>query len=361
MSFDHKSYIRSLLHCIYFKSKNISNKVKIPEIQHCEDSDVTVAFICDEMTWCDYAPFVNAIFLHPYTWRKQLDSIRPDFLFCESAWCGIDKYPNCWRGMIYKDHRLCFDNRKILLDIITYCNQNNIPTVYWNKEDPVYFHHSVYDFADTALYFDFVYTTAVECIELYQKIGCSNVGLLPFGVNTALFNSNKRVFKKKTAVFAGSWFSDQPNRCKALERLLDYVIAQGWDLDIYDRKFESTGKRFRFPVKYRKYIRPSVPYEMIPEICKKYEYAVNVNTVTESETMMSRRLLQMAACGIKVLSNTTAAQKNLRTVVTFKHIKKDLYLVTGDIDRIRKFYSTEIQFLNCIEQVVNENYKLEMK
>lgn len=308
-----------------------------------------------------YAPFVNAVFLHPYTWRKQLDSIRPDFLFCESAWCGIDKYPNCWRGRVYKDRRILFENRKELLAIVAYCKANNIKTVFWNKEDPTFFQHQIYDFTDTALHFDYIFTTAIECVEKYHKLGHKNVYLLPFGVNTTLFNPYNRKYYPHTVIFAGSWFSDQPKRCADLEEILDYVIANGWKLDIYDRKFESKGKRFRFPVKYQKYIRPPVPYEKIPETCKKYEYAVNVNTVTESKTMTSRRLLQMTACGIKVLSNTTAAQKNLSTVVTFKHIENDLYLITGDIDRIRKFYSTEIQFLNCIKQVVNENYKLEMK
>lgn len=267
------------------------------------DKRPRVAFICDEMTWQDFHPYTDAIFLHPKVWRKQLEEFRPDILFCESAWSGIEKYSSVWRGRIYKDRRVSFENRDILLQIVAYCRQQGTQTVFWNKEDPAYFAHPVYDFTDTALHFDYVFTTAAECVDGYRSRGHGHVFLLPFGVNTDMFYPEEKARKENTVMFAGSWFSDHPERCKALEKLLDYAIAQGWKLDIYDRYSHSSESKFRFPEKYASYLRPAVPFSEMPEVYRKYTYAINVNTVVGSPTMISRRILQLAASGITILSN----------------------------------------------------------
>ena len=304
------------------------------------------------MTWVDYSEYVTSTFLHPRTWKKQIDELKPDLLFCESAWCGIDEYPNCWRGRVYHDTRLFFENRKELLSIIEYCKLNKIKTVFWNKEDPVYFKHQIYDFTETALQFDFIFTTAIECIDKYKALGNMNVYLLPFGVNTSLFNPENRSFKPKTVIFAGSWFPDQPKRCEDLEKILDYVISQGWKLDIYDRKSECKGSKFRFPAKYDKYIRPAVPYSAIPDLCKQYEYAINVNTVTDSETMFSRRLLQMVMCDVTVISNYSVALSKNEAYLTFSNINENIIFVNGNKSKIKKDFSTEKQIENLLSTVL---------
>ena len=75
--------------------------------------------------------------------------------------------------------------------------------------------------------------------------------------------------------------------------LFDHVLEQGMQLDIYDRKSGSGGKNFRFPARYEPYIHPGVPYPELPALLGRYEYALNVNSVTDSQTMCSRRVLQI--------------------------------------------------------------------
>lgn len=264
-----------------------------------------VAFLCDEMTWQDFKGCCSPVFLHPKVWREQLDSFRPEVFFCESAWSGIEAYPAVWRGRIYRDKRITFENRDVLLEILAYCRENGIPTVFWNKEDPTYFNHAVQDFSDTALMFDCIFTTAQECVACYRERGHQHVYLLPFGVNTDMFYPAPEKQRKNAAVFAGSWFGDHPKRCQELAALLDYTLDRGWDLVIYDRNSSAPEERFRFPEKYAPYIRPAVPFTRMPEVCREYEYAINVNTVVDSSTMISRRVLQLAASGATIISNET--------------------------------------------------------
>ncbi len=309
-----------------------------------------VAFLCDDMTWQDVHGCCNGIFLHPRLWREQLESFEPDFLFCEAAWTGIKGYEGAWRGRVYRDRRLLFDNRGVLLDILSHCRDRGIPTVFWGKEDPTFFQHPVYDFTSTALAFDFIFTTAEECVERYRALGHPRVGLLPFGVDTARFYPTERTPEPGTAVFAGSWFGDQPERCAALERLLDFSLSLGLHLDIYDRKFGARQKRFQFPERYQNYLRPPVAYADTPELFRRYEYGINVNTVGSSATMCSRRLLQLAASGSTILSNETPVFSTLRDCLeVWQAGEPGLVYARGDIAQIQALHSAQGQFLAALE------------
>ncbi|WP_294700993.1 CgeB family protein [uncultured Flavonifractor sp.] len=311
-----------------------------------------VAFICDEMTWQDFSPCCNAVFLHPALWREQMEEFQPDFLFCEAAWSGIRGYEGVWRGRVYRDRRLRFENRRVLLELLSYCRVHQIPTVFWAKEDPIFFQHPVYDYTQTALEFDLVFTTARECIERYRALGHTRVFLLPFGVDTDRFYPDGSVPQAGTAVFAGSWFGDQPERCRVLERLLDFSLERGLELEIYDRKYNSGQKRFRFPSRYSPYLHPPVPYEQTPEMFRRYEYAINVNTVTNSATMCSRRLLQLAACGATIISNQTEVFSTLSDCLeTWDSDCDGIVFARGNLSRIAARYSTQQQFLSVQSEV----------
>ena len=271
---------------------------------------VKAAFICDEMTWIDLAPQCRSIFLMPGSWREQMERFQPDLFFCESAWSGIPPAEGCWRGRIYRNRSVLFENRRILLEILRYCRERGIPTVFWNKEDPPENLDSRYDFIDTAVRFDHVFTSAEECVEIYQALGCGHVGVLPFMVNTAVYYPAPGPAREGDRVlFAGSWFGDQDARCQATRALFDYVLGKGMGLDIYDRHSESVEERFSFPEEYAPYLHPSVPTDRVPALMRRYGMALNVNTETASRTMFSRRALYLAACGLTVLSNPSAGMR----------------------------------------------------
>lgn len=354
--------VHSLAHYVYLKVGESSRLHTISE-QMEQDTALwgstlysavfpRIAFLCDEMTWQDFRPQCNGIFLHPLTWREQMERFRPELFFCEAAWSGIRQYDGVWRGRVYQDHRLLFDNRGILLDVLSYCRAQEIPTVFWAKEDPVFFHHPVYDFTQTALLFDGIFTTAAECMQQYRALGHPNVFLLPFGVDTERFHPDGYNPEVGSAVFAGSWFGDQEERCQALERLFEYSMNLGLRLDIYDRKYYEGKKRFQFPAKYRPYCHPPVAYEDTPELFHRYEYAINVNTVTDSPTMCSRRLLQLAASGNTIISNAATALSTLSDVLEIQPSDEPgIVFVRSRTGQIEERYSIKRQFSDVIAQV----------
>ena len=321
--------------------KNDRLLFRSPSGKGSADKQPRVAFICDEMTWQDFEPFADCIFLHPKVWKKQLEQFRPDIFFCESAWSGIEAYPNVWRGRIYRDQRVNFENRDVLLDILAYCRKRGIRTVFWNKEDPTYFGHPIYDFMDTALRFDCIFTTAGECIDGYRAGGHDRVALLPFGVNTRMFHPEESIRKENRIMFAGSWFAEHTDRCKALEKLLDYAISQGWKLDIYDRNSNTQDQRFAFPEKYAPYLRPAVPFAQMPEVYRQYTHAINVNTVVGSPTMLSRRVLQLAASGVTILSNDAQGLQSLSDCLQICPCGEEgIVLIHPDVQAIQKHASS---------------------
>lgn len=264
--------------------------------------EIKIAIIADQFTYNSFSYECNLIYLTPKNWKYIFEIEKPDLFFCESTWSGKDK--NEWHFRIYRNDSLLFENRKTLFDILDYCKENKIPTVFWNKEDPAFFNDLEHNFASTASYFDYIFTTDINCIERYkQKYHCTNVDVLMFAVQPRIFNPIKvKNMKNKKAIFAGSWYKEHPNRNKELENILDWFIELGWDLEIHDRNFDSLSN---FPDKYKKYIYPAVTYEKTADLYKEANIVININTITESDTMFARRVFEIAACGRLIISNNS--------------------------------------------------------
>ncbi len=256
---------------------------------------VKIGAICDQMTFDDLRQECSVVAVTPGNWRTVLMDMPPDLLFCESAWYGPAESGGSWRGRIYRSHYVLFEQRKALFDILKACKQQNIPTVFWCKEDPTFFGDRQHDFADTALHFDYIFTTAQECIPMYQALGHHRVHLLQFGFSPRLFNPIGSGQMRNEAFFAGSWYQDQAERCRDMDQLFRYVERKGIPYIIYDKNLGSSQSSNRFPERYKNRVRPSVQYAELSGKTKYYLYALNVNTVKVSDTMFSRRVYEMMA------------------------------------------------------------------
>ena len=300
-------------------------------------SNIRIAIICDEMTWQNFYPECHALFLTPRNWKNALIDFKPQLFFCESTWSGIEVRPDCWRSRIYKSKNIRRNNRKILFDILDWCKSNRTPTIFWNKEDPAFFFNTLYNFVDTALQFDYIFTTASECIEKYKQLGHSRINLLPFGFSQCIFYPDDSIAKENTAVFAGSWYANEPIRCRDMVNVFDFVISNGIALIIYDRQSGSSNPNNRFPDKYYKYINSAVSYKALGNIYRKSKYCVNINTVTESESMFARRVYEAMACKCIIISNESKSLRNQ---------------FDGKIWFLNEYINN-----NNINQIVNENCK----
>lgn len=263
-------------------------------------SDLKFAVICDEMTWENMSSEFNVVYLTPKNWCRVLEIEKPDILFCEATWEGLS---GNWQNQIFHNQNLRQDNRFVLKDILRYCHNAQISTIFWNKEDRPAFQDAPFSFVDTALLFDHIFTTCLECIAKYQKLGHKSVHLMKFGFSPKLFSPLPMPVKTGIAMFFGSWYKNNPERCQAMQEIFDMVLNKGLHLVIYDRVSDRQNEDRRFPEKYRSYIRDKVPYRQIRKELKEAEYVININSVTDSDTMFARRVFETMACGRILISN----------------------------------------------------------
>lgn len=268
-------------------------------------SEVRVAMIADEFTYRSFEPEWTTSRLHPANWRSTMEEERPEVFFCESAWAGGSPPDRPWRGRIYDSVRRPDDGRSELLEILAFCRREGIPTVFWNKEDPVHFADRIHDFVATANHFDAAFTTAAECVDGYLRdTDVPNVGVLPFAVQPRIFNPFGAAERTDSAVFAGSWYLNYSDRAKAARKVLDLVLDSGRELTIFDRMYDSPDGH-QFPEKYDAFRHRSIAYGETADAYRKHKFSITLNTITESTTMFARRIYEAAACGSVVLSNTS--------------------------------------------------------
>ncbi|WP_409291608.1 glycosyltransferase family protein [Peribacillus sp. SCS-37] len=277
------------------RAKVLNEINKLPQYRFSKWNrpDIRVACILDTFSYECFKYECTLEQLHRFTWKDQIDQFKPHFLFVESAWKGEK---DSWQTQLTN---LELKPRAAIRDVIGYCKKNNIKTVFWCKEDPSNFDH----FIETAKLFDYIFTTDAQCIEKYKKAGSTdNVFVLPFAAQPMIHNPvHSTSWNKKNIAFAGSWHSQKyPERSKQMEML--FKAAKEMGLDIFDRHFEQSLKSIKYPDKYSPYIVGGLDYPDMVKAYKLYKVFLNVNSITDSPTMFSRRVFELLACGTNVVS-----------------------------------------------------------
>jgi len=305
--------ISSLLHNAYYPgsaafsdlSKLLGGNVTPPKVSKKEsDNSYNVLTIMDEFTQDCFKDEFNLVPADKTAWREQLDSHDINMFFAESAWRG-----NCatWN---YCMSKIKGKFGEPLLELLLECKRRKIPTVFWNKEDPVN-----YDvFIDAAKCFDYVFTTDATVIDRYKKdVGHDRVYLLKFAAQENLHLPILKGEKNGRVAFAGSWNGEKyPIRAERLEMLFEYPLEQGI-LDIYDRYSspENAAPGLVYPEKYKASLLPAVPYNKIADqVYKKYSVMINVNSVEDSSSMLARRIYELCGCGTPIVSSPANSLKN---------------------------------------------------
>lgn len=255
--------------------------------------------IMDEFTTGCFEQDVNLIQPRPDNWYALAEKYRPEFFFIESAWKG--NYGS-WQ---YRVADYANKPGPEIAHICQYAREKGIPTLFWNKEDPV--HHQ--KFMCSAKLVDHVFTTDANMKDSYQvKTGNSNVHAMPFAAQPMLHKPAPLAGRKPRSCFAGSWYGNRhAERGEAMRWLLQAANRHG--LDIFDRN-HGTGV-FPFPDEYQAGIKGSLPYKELCDEYSRYRVFLNVNSVIDSPTMFSRRVFELMACGTPVVSTYAKGIDNL--------------------------------------------------
>ncbi len=305
-----------------------------------------VAIIADEFTSNSFNNEFFAIPIEPANWQEKFEEYSPDVFFCESAWSGPDPKARPWKGKIYASKNFPKENRTVLLEILAFCRKKGIPTIFWNKEDPTHYTDRVHDFVKTAKEFDFVFTTAAECVERYKKdYGVKNAFALPFATNPRLFNPVETGTRSSKIVFAGSWYANHVERSRDMENILDSIRSNGFELEIYDRYHGDTDPLHLWPEKYQPYLKPAQPHDRMPGVYKSSRFGLNINTVTESPTMFARRVFELMSCNTLVLSNYSRGTSEMfGDLIVYPDRERDRLrsLTSSEIDGLRARALTKV-------------------
>lgn len=247
--------------------------------------------ILDEFSFMCFDDYLNLWAVEPNEVEGALRNLNPKFLFVESAWSGNN---GAWRYMVTSQS----GPKPPLKKLIALCRKLDIPTVFWNKEDPPHFD----DFIETAKLFDFVYTTEGSLLDTYKaNVGHPNVSVMQFAASPKLHNP-KRVtnFRDGDVAFAGQYFRHKfPERREQMDIL--FTAASKFNFSIFSRVLGGDLK-YQFPSEYERFIKGSLPYhEMVAEY-KRHKIFLNINSVVNSKTMCARRVYELAATKTNVVS-----------------------------------------------------------
>ena len=256
-----------------------------------------VATILDGISDACWSPEFENIRLTRETWDQALQDAAPDVLFVESAFGGSD---GSWARRIAHFGSPHPD----LAALVAAARNNGVPTVFWNKEDPVNYEW----FVAAASLFDHVFTVDSNQIDRYRSdIEHTRVLPLPFAAQPELHHPPDPAQHRVGSVgFAGTYYARKhAHRRERMEMLLGPALEH--DLEIYDRMFGTDDPRFTWPPEFRPHVVGSVPYPEMGDVYRRHRAFINVNTVTDSPTMCARRIFELAACATPIVSDYAMA------------------------------------------------------
>jgi spore maturation protein CgeB len=166
--------------------------------------------------------------------------------------------------------------------------------VFWNREDGVHFNR----FISSAALFDHIFTVDQNCIPRYQEVVGPAVPVAPlmFAVQPAIHSPSPHGYMHRQACFVGSYSSHVHDRRRNLQEML-FAGCSDIGVTVYDRNSGRRSANYRYPDLPWLEVRPSVPHQQTAQLYRDYMVSLNVNTVEDSGTMFSRRLVEILACG----------------------------------------------------------------
>lgn len=287
-----------------------------------------VACIMDEFTFSSYHPECNLLQLSVQHWQAELEIFTPQLLFIESAWRGKDDQWGSKVGHMSEE----------VIGIIEWCRQRKIPTVFWNKEDPIHFE----TFLSTAKMFDYVFTSDIDCIHRYKAaLGHDRVYLLPFACQPEASNPIETYQRKDAFCFAGAYYVRYPERTRDLGNFMA-ALAEYRPVEIYDRNYGKDNPNHQFPLEYQPFIVGNLPFDQIDKAYKGSRYAINLNSIKQSQSMFARRVFDLLASNTITVSNFSRGVRLLfgDLVITTDNgseIVRRLQRLGDDDAQLRKF------------------------
>jgi len=263
-----------------------------------------LAIITDDLTCVCLAQECKVMSVTPWNWRAVFSLWRPDILFVESAWTG---HRASWKYGIaaYPDYPERTNTK--LARVVAAARNAGIPAIFWNREDGVHFER----FIDSAKLFDRVLTVDENMIPRYRAaLGPdAQLDVMIFAASPALHSPSMQEPARRAA-FVGS-YSSEVHTARGVWQNAMFEAAELIGITAYDRNSGRMPAHYRYPDRPWMEVRQAVPHSKTADIYRSHAINLNVNTITDSSSAFSRRLVEILACGSLALTNPTPAVTKL--------------------------------------------------
>jgi len=271
-----------------------------------------VGLVADDLTAQSLSLECQVFQLTPLNYRYVLHCWKPDLILVESAWEGCR---GAWRYGIatYPDHPR--RTNRTLRKLVARARELAIPAAFWNKEDGVHFDR----FIDSAALFDHVFTVDGNCVPRYRERLPAQCGVQPlmFAVQPRIHSFTGFDFRLRRAAFVGSYSRHIHAARRARQDML-FEAAAELGVTVYDRNSRRRSPDYRLPPLQHLDVRPRIAYRDTADVYRRYVASLNVNTIEDSDTMFSRRLVEILACG--GMAVTTPARSVSRLFAPYCHV-----------------------------------------
>ena len=280
-----------------------------------------VALVTDQFSTDCLAEECQVRCLTPQNYMNVIREWRPDLVFVESAFHGPG---GAWRYELARQPGwLLWRKPQAIFKLVSFAREQGVPTVFWNKDDGAYFDA----FLHVAKAFDLVLTTDKECLPKYRAVLPPDVpaAVMSMPYQPAFHHFDGFQFESPDACFAGSYYRRVLGDRRAFQDLLFQASAEaGLRIQVYDRNHYRLSRyyAFSFPKLPHLVVNPGVSNWETAAIYKRHLLSINVNSVTDSETMVSRRLLEILACGGIAMTNPSKAVE--REFADFCYVVSDV-------------------------------------
>src|SRR5690606_37444029 len=112
----------------------------------------------------------------------------------------------------------------------------------------------------------------------------------------------EQFLRKDAFCFAGAYYQRYPERTRDLESFVQ-ELSRHRPFEICDRNFRKSDSKYKFPEAYQPYIIGTLPASEIGRAYKGYRYAINLNSVKQSQTMFARRVYELLGSITLTISN----------------------------------------------------------
>jgi hypothetical protein len=295
-----------------------------------------VGMVADEFFYKSMDSTAELTYVSPDNYAAAAEEV--EVLVVSSTWRGLN---GDWAGLASPGSK----KRTFLLEkVLPHFRANNIPVVFYSKEDPP----NYAQFLGIAQASEYIFTSAAEVVPDYRR-DCGNslsVDVLSFGVNplhhSPVYSRRHRI---PDVLFAGSWHARKyPERSASARKIFDGVIASSKNLVIFDRNWDLANSRYFFPEEYTKYLAPSVDHGLLLKLQRMTDFNINLNSVISSTTMYANRAVELQAMGSMVISNYNAGINNRFPGVLTAETTTDVRL-TLDLMPATELYQVQMEGL----------------